>query len=423
MITSRPVTAPYIRCLVLGASMALQFAPAAAATVADICTQWGLQGPVYLVQSNRISALLLVEQTGSLFKGTASYSNKQQQTGPASVIGPPTVSDSAPVVGTLIRDEFEATVYWTDKTIGVYKGRVGRQGLLVGRTFDKTQPSTSADFHSDKTLVCLASVEAASLFGDVLGTLNGKPRVLAPTPGGAYRPQTAMTIRVAPGKTAKDTSYELEIQRRVGDWRAVANIPVSAAVAQSGLGYEGWGAHVDGGAQAMTATIGAYRVRAMATAPSRSVPSDWVEFKVAGTLGLTDSNPARTKQSATTGARAAFALGTKAGTTELARTQAHGTPLPAQASLSTTANKADAVALNPQPLPPKAAVTPSPFAKATNKTDAVSLNPQPLPPQAALTPSPFAKATNKADAVALNPQPLPPGSPVLLPNQAPSALR
>ena len=63
------------------------------------------------------------------------------------------------------------------------------------------------------------------------------------------------------------------------------------------------------------------------------------------------------------------------------------------------------------------------MATATNKAGELSLNPQPLPPKPAAMQSPLATSVNRGNAVSLNPQPLPPASPVLLPNQAPSALR
>ncbi len=166
-----------------------------------------------------------------------------------------------------------------------------------------------------------------------------------------------MTIRVAPAKNAKDTSYELQIQVQANfDWRAMTNIPVSAAVVQSSLGYKGWGGHVDGTGPQMTAALGTYRVRALATAPSRSVPGEWVEFKIAVTLGVTKDDLARSKLGTTNGARAAFGLPAKAATNEAPRAQTNSTPViaPAPAALSATANKADAVSLNRHPLPPAA---------------------------------------------------------------------
>ena len=60
----------------------------------------------------------------------------------------------------------------------------------------------------------------------------------------------------------------------------------------------------------------------------------------------------------------------------------------------------DAVALNPQPLPPRELSMGSLF----GRFDAVALNPQPLPPrELALN-----ALRSRFDAVALNPQPLPP---------------
>lgn len=59
----------------------------------------------------------------------------------------------------------------------------------------------------------------------------------------------------------------------------------------------------------------------------------------------------------------------------------------------------DAVALNPQPLPPKAQEI------LGSVIDAVALNPQPIPPGIE------AILRSVVDAVALNPQPLPPEPP------------
>jgi hypothetical protein len=55
----------------------------------------------------------------------------------------------------------------------------------------------------------------------------------------------------------------------------------------------------------------------------------------------------------------------------------------------------DAVALNPQPLPPRSAAK-----FAASPIDVATLNPQPLPPKSA--------GRNPLDSRALNPQPLPP---------------
>ena len=63
-------------------------------------------------------------------------------------------------------------------------------------------------------------------------------------------------------------------------------------------------------------------------------------------------------------------------------------------------NHLDAVALNPQPLPPKEIGAGS----FVNRFDAVAVNPQPLPPRELVA----GVRASLLDAVALNPQPLPP---------------
>lgn len=70
-------------------------------------------------------------------------------------------------------------------------------------------------------------------------------------------------------------------------------------------------------------------------------------------------------------------------------------PLPPKAS-SQVLNPGGRVSLNPQPLPPKES------AKFIRRGDFVSLNPQPLPPKDST------KIFRRGDFVSLNPQPLPP---------------
>ena len=60
----------------------------------------------------------------------------------------------------------------------------------------------------------------------------------------------------------------------------------------------------------------------------------------------------------------------------------------------------DAVALNPQPLPPRESL----LGALTHRFDDVALNPQPLPPHE----GGLSSLLSRFDAVALNPQPLPP---------------
>ena len=403
MNNRRSVLIHWPRSLAAGAFIACLSAPALAA---DACSQWSLQGAVSLTQSNNSdnATRLQLEQAGTQFKGTASYSYVHEDK--VLPFGPSRNNHrraTGPIVGTVVGNAFEATVYWSNNSVGVYTGQIGPQGLLVGRTYDKTDPAATADFHSDKPLVCLTRVPSAPGLGAAaakppvaLGRVQGEspspsrtsicdaarsararnspaapglerqcnalaetmkvsPRVLEPTPGSTHVPQTAMRIRVAPAKEAKDTAYELEIQVKANfDWRALTTIPVNAQVAQSALGYKGWGAHLAGTGPQMTAAVGDYRIRARATAPRRSEPGDWVEFKIDGKPGATIDELARSKVDKVGGA-------STTGTMPMAR-PVSPLALPAQTPLSAAKNKANAVSLNPQPLPPAAATTQAPSA-------------------------------------------------------------
>ena len=202
------------------------------------------------------------------------------------------------------------------------------------------------------------------------------PTIIEPKAGSTHPPQTPLRIRVAAAQNTKDTAYELEIQVQANfDWRVMSSIPTSAAAAQSASGYQGWGGHVVGTGPQMMAIAGAYRVRARATAPTRSEPSDWVEFKIDGQPGVSIQDAARSTGEKVGSAPPAFRAlnaGTTAGTTELlhaatpygaavAPKAANPNLLKLQTSpLNTAKSKVDAVLLNPQPLPPSALPTRAP---------------------------------------------------------------
>jgi hypothetical protein len=433
MTTFRDVLIHQLGCVAASALMSLLPTPSLAV---DTCPQWALQGELVFVHSNgTVAKLSNLEQTGSQFNGAGHYYHANQANA-GGLFGSAAIKHrdvDGRVVGTAVGNSFEATVYWGSSSIGVYTGQIGPQGLLVGRTYDKTDPTEAAGFQSDKPLVCLSREQSAPRHGAtpakpasatgpvqsdaptpastsvcdaahsaearnspaapglerqckaLTEAVNFTPRVIEPVPGSVHRPQTAMAIRVAPGTTAQDSAYEVEIQVRANlDWRVSTHIPVSAPVAQSGLGYRGWGAHVAGTGAHMTAVVGAYRVRAWATAPRKSAPSEWVEFKIDAELGVTKEGLARRNLNANFGVGAALGA--------------------AAAPRVTDAPGAKVGAIAPPYKPGSGSVNP---AAKVNVTSAVA--------------SPLQK---KADAVSLNRQPLPPGgTPAVLPTQAPSALR
>jgi hypothetical protein len=232
-----------------------------------------------------------------------------------------------------------------------------------------------------------------------------KPTIVEPRDGATYPPQTPLRVRIVPAKDAKDTAYRIEIQAKVNfDWRDVITVATTAGVAQSPQGYRGWGGVQAAGARGeMTATTGAYRMRARATAPQAGQPGDWVEFKI-------DGQPGKQVDPMDQAKRAPPDAG--GGAAQSAASLLGGKPSTANALGTAPAvavkNPANAASLNPQPLPPKTspgALTLNPQTLAPNSlSGAASLNPQPLPPKTA--------------PGSLTATPLPGGVP-----QAPSSLR
>jgi hypothetical protein len=199
-----------------------------------------------------------------------------------------------------------------------------------------------------------------------------KPSIVEPREGGTYPPQTPLRVRIVPAKDAKDTAYRIEIQVQANfDWRDVTTVATPAGVAQSAQGYRGWGGKPGAPVTAMTAIAGTYRLRARGSAPRVGQPGDWVQFKIDGQPGTQIDAMDRVK------------------------------PLPSNAGGG--AAQSAASHLGAQPSIPNALGS-APALAVKNPANAVSLNPQPLPPRTA--------------PGALTATPLPGGLP-----QAPSSLR
>ena len=123
------------------------------------CAQWDVSGDWRAVQSNIVEVgsnpTMHLQQTGTRFQGSAHYYYYVTDDGLLLVDGLTRRYDvDGPIVGSVTGSSFEATVYWNNNTIGVYTGQVGPQGLVVGSTYDKNNPGTRADWHSDHVAHC-----------------------------------------------------------------------------------------------------------------------------------------------------------------------------------------------------------------------------------------------------------------------------
>ncbi len=119
------------------------------------CEQWNVGGGWTISQTNGVSARFDLQQSGSEIQGSAAWSHLGD---PGIFLGSKdTVFVNGSVDGTINGDVFEVTVYWNNDTIGVYSGKVGPQGRILGTTADKMNPHSVASWRSDQTVKCLAT--------------------------------------------------------------------------------------------------------------------------------------------------------------------------------------------------------------------------------------------------------------------------
>jgi hypothetical protein len=172
---------------------AFVIAPSAPA-LAENCALWNVGGQWNAVQSNsrgNTDPLLSLQQNGSEFKGTASYVTGNH------------VTVQGPVVGTVRGSAFEATIYWRgrENRVGVYSGQIGPQGLVVGRTFDKNDPATRADWHADHAFECRTPSAPNSAGND--GN-SGKPPVALGRTQAPASPNLSQTTATGQPRQTRD---------------------------------------------------------------------------------------------------------------------------------------------------------------------------------------------------------------------------
>lgn len=159
-----------LRLLVALATMLIA-APVFAAE--SSCARWDVSGHWTLIQSNDTAVSVTLEQTKTGLSGEASFGRWVKDSFFLCNIascGEDYVGAFGPAVGTLNGDDFELTVYWSNNAIGLYTGKIGPQGLIVGTTVDKNDPRTTAQWHSSSVVRC-------SVAADTTPPPSGKPAV------------------------------------------------------------------------------------------------------------------------------------------------------------------------------------------------------------------------------------------------------
>ena len=156
MISSKQISTAVAGLLAVAASIV-----ASPAFADGGCAQWDVSGDWFAIQTNETFVLLRLQQTGAQFHGSASYDYFHEIHNDILIDDLDHREDTGPIVGTVTGNSFEATIYWNKNSIGVYTGQIGPQGLIVGRAYDKNDPGTTADWHSNRVAVCQRSVAIA----------------------------------------------------------------------------------------------------------------------------------------------------------------------------------------------------------------------------------------------------------------------
>ena len=147
MIRIGPVSIALLGRIGLRAIFVLSLPAAAHAA----CEQWDVRGKWTIKQTNGFSVIFQLEQTGAELQGKAGDASPQGDC----VLTATCPLFSGSVDGTIKGNSFDLNVYWNGGAIGVYTGKVGPQGRIEGSTYDKMDPSSTANWRSDTTVKCL----------------------------------------------------------------------------------------------------------------------------------------------------------------------------------------------------------------------------------------------------------------------------
>ncbi len=189
------------------------------------CDQWDVRGHWTLIQSNNTAVSVTLEPSGNGYSGQASFGRMVDDDFWACSIaacGQDYVSFSGPAVGTLNGNAFELTIYWSDNAIGVYSGVVGPQGLIVGSTFDRNNPRSTAQWHSDRVANCATPAVVAP----------ARPTVLLGRAAPATAPDPGKTVcDYAKSARERNSPAAPSLEKQCREYMAAHSAPVAAAPA------------------------------------------------------------------------------------------------------------------------------------------------------------------------------------------------
>ena len=136
------------------------------------CAQWDLSGHWEIRQTNGITVLMDLVQTGTDVHGAAAY-------GLRGGVGEFGAKVTGPVTGTVNGNSIQLTAEWNNAKGGEYTGGVGSDAFIGGSTRDQSHPEVVAGWRGNRAATCLVT---AGLPSSPAGVPEGENEVLFDRP-------------------------------------------------------------------------------------------------------------------------------------------------------------------------------------------------------------------------------------------------
>lgn len=151
---------------------------------AQCSTRWDASGEWSIMQrGQKWPNHLVLQQKGRVLTGRAFYNyvtGDRKFLGVTTVGGDP-VSVDGTVDGTIDGDSFSIQIFWANRQIGVYNGKVLPSGRLDGEAYEKSSPQSRTIWHSTGVLKCLPPPPPPPVIPKPIKS-SGKAKVVPPPP-------------------------------------------------------------------------------------------------------------------------------------------------------------------------------------------------------------------------------------------------
>jgi len=194
---------------VLGGFLFTSIFALSAPSVEAQCEQWDVSGK-WKIRQGSFTLPVVLTQKGKTVSGSAAHrdaiiTKSDGTTGRFGELG----DLAGSVNGTIEGDRFDVQINWARGGVGIYRGTIGKNGVINGMTYDKNKPSSTATWRSSKVMKCAdedsgnstesAPEEPAAPTPKPIKNSGNKPTAPTPKPikNSGSKPQTQSSV-VAP---------------------------------------------------------------------------------------------------------------------------------------------------------------------------------------------------------------------------------